>query len=285
MGETTTISWTDHTFSPWWGCTKITAPADEGSACDHCYAAALAHRYGHDVWGKDAPRRELSDANWAKPLRWERLAAAEGRPHLVFCGSMCDVFEHRVPDDLGARRARLWELVDATPHLIWQFLTKRPEWVPTMVPRHWMHGGWPDNAWLGATVEAPRFARIRLPRLLKIPAPIRFVSMEPLLAGIDLARWLPDRYSGDDSYRWECQAHGMAECDQTPECAGVQWVIVGGESGSPRRTLDHDDARAIRDQCAVAGVPYFFKQDSGPGSGVPGPDDLMVRQFPEAARR
>lgn len=258
MGETTTIGWTDHTFNAWWGCTKIEGPGPEGSACDNCYAAALAHRYGHEVWGKDAPRRSLSDANWRKPLRWNRLAAEDARPHLVFCASMGDVFEHRVPDDLGEHRARLWELIDQTPNLIWQLLTKRPEWVPTMVPREWMHGAWPANVWMGVTVEAERFARIRMPRLLRIPAPIRFLSVEPLIGDLDLSPWLDE----------------------------VQWVIVGGESGSPRRELDHATARRLRDQCCAARVPFFFKQDSGPGSGRPGPDDLAtVKQFPEQARR
>lgn len=257
MGETTAISWTDSTWNPWWGCTKIEAPNGEGSACDNCYAASTAKRYGHDIWGKDADRRELSDDNWRKPLKWDREAAEAGRPRLVFCASMCDVFEHRVPDDLERHRVRLWELIEGTPHLVWQLLTKRPEWIPSMVPRAWMHGGWPENVWAGVTVEAARFARIRLPRLLRVPAPVLFVSMEPLLGEVDLGPWLER----------------------------LGWVIVGGESGSPRRELDHDAVRRIRDDCARERVPFFFKQTSGPKAGMPGPDDLAVRQFPPQACR
>lgn len=254
MAEVTSIAWTDHTFSPWWGCTKIESPNPEGSACDNCYAATQANRYGFEVWGKDADRRSLSDDHWRKPLRWNRLAGEDGRPHLVFCASMGDVFEHRVPDDLGPLRERLWDLIDQTPNLIWQLLTKRPEWVPSMVPRPWMRGAWPERVWMGVTVESEPFARIRMPRLAKIPAPITFLSMEPLLGDVDLTRY-PD----------------------------VRWIIVGGESGSPRRDLDLDAARRLRDYSAARGIPFFFKQTSAFKSGTPGPEDLMVREFPELA--
>lgn len=262
MGEVTTISWTDHTFNPWWGCTKIEGPGDSGSACDHCYAERDSKRYGFQVWGKDAERRFLSDHHWRQPLRWERQAIEDGRPHLVFCASMCDVFEHRVPDDLGASRQRLWELIEQTPHLIWQLLTKRPEWIRMMVPRPWLEpGGWPEHVWAGTTIEDEQRARIRLPRLLRVPAPVRFISGEPLLGDIALWPWL-------------------STPEQRPE-----WIIVGGESGAGWRPLDLDVARRVRDDCAEAGVPFFFKQTSGYRSGTPGPPDLAIRQFPAQARR
>jgi protein gp37 len=103
MGESTAIAWTDHTFNPWWGCTKIEGPNGTGSACDHCYAATFAKRTGHDVWGKDGERRFFGDKHWNEPLRWENerpRARAQHRAsdHLVFCASMADVFEAR--DDL-----------------------------------------------------------------------------------------------------------------------------------------------------------------------------------------
>lgn len=203
MGETTAIGWTDHTFNPWWGCTKIEGPNGTGSACDHCYAATFAKRTGHDVWGKDGDRRFFGDKHWNEPLKWERDAAAgkpgpnTGRPdHLVFCASMADVFEAR--DDLNGERERLWRLIDVTPHLTWLLLTKRPEQVLRRTPWAWRVGqntspphredraNWPRNVWIGTTVEDQARADLRIPRLAKIPAPVRFLSCEPLLGPIDL---------------------------------------------------------------------------------------------------
>ena len=93
MAEHSTIEWTDHTFNPWWGCTKVSP------ACDHCYAGVWAKRTGHGVWGARAPRRFLSDATWERPLRWDRVAVRSGRRMRVFCASMADVFE-----EVAARR-------------------------------------------------------------------------------------------------------------------------------------------------------------------------------------
>lgn len=118
MGQQTGISWTDHTFNPWWGCVKVSP------ACDHCYAERDAKRYGHPVWGKDAPRRFFSDKHWLQPVQWNRSAANDGVRRRVFCASMADVFEEYGGEDvLGAQRARLWALIGATPHLDWQLLT------------------------------------------------------------------------------------------------------------------------------------------------------------------
>ena len=228
MGDETGISWTDRTFNPWWGCVAISP------ACDNCYAERDAHRWDFDVWGKDADRRHLSDANWRKPLKWEREAIELGRPLLVFCASMADVFEAR--DDLDPLRARLWELIEATPHLIWQLLTKRPEQVTRRVPEAWMKGEWPEHVWIGTTVENQHYADLRIPRLTAIPAPVRFLSCEPIVGPINLAGWWGN---------------------------GIQWVIAGGESGPGWRPMDLDHARLLRDQAAEAGVPYFFKQVGG----------------------
>lgn len=249
MGENSGIGWTNHTFNPWWGCTEVS------DACDHCYARTLAQRFGHAVWGKDAPRRTLSDANWRLPLRWDRDAELAGRPALVFCASMADVFEAR--DDLDPLRSRLWELVEQTPHLIWQLLTKRPEQVARRVPPPWL-ASWPRNAWLGTTVEDERAARIRVPRLLAIPAPVRFLSCEPLLGDVDL---------------WPYLEH-------------VSWVIAGGESGPHARPMSLDAVRRIRDDCVLAGVPFFFKQWGGlrPDSGGCELDGELWRLFPAGVR-
>jgi len=117
MAKNTTIAWTHHTFNPWIGCTKVSM------GCDNCYAETLDHRWGDDNWGKGKPRRITSDSNWRQPLAWNRAAANAGRIDKVFCGSMCDVMDDEAP---AGGRERLWELIDQTPHLIWQLLTKRP---------------------------------------------------------------------------------------------------------------------------------------------------------------
>lgn len=250
MGELSAIEWTDHTFNPWWGCTRVSP------ACDHCYADATAARFGFDVWGDDAPRRILSDANWAKPFKWDRDAEQAGRPALVFCASMADVFEDR--RDLDEHRASLWDLIEATPHLIWQLLTKRPEHVLDQVPDHWKRSTeistdgrlirhpsrWPGNVWIGTTVENQRQADRRIPHLVEIPAPVRFLSCEPLLGPLDLERWLL------------CGP-------RTPLLTGepfIRWVIAGGESGPGARPSHPDWFRQLRRQVTDAAIPFFFKQ-------------------------
>lgn len=254
MGEQTGIEWTDHTFNPWWGCTRVSP------ACDHCYADATAARFGFDVWGDDAPRRILSDANWAKPLKWDRDAEEAGRAALVFCASMADVFEDR--RDLEEHRARLWDLIDDTPHLIWQLLTKRPEHVLDQVPREWWDDDaaaiafgdpavWPDNVWIGTTVENQRQADRRIPHLVEIPAPVRFLSCEPLLGPLHLS--IPLRILPVEGHGW---VH-HPEMFGTPD---VHWVIAGGESGPGARPSHPDWFRRLRDQVTAAGVPFFFKQ-------------------------
>ena len=122
MGENTKISWCDATFNPWIGCEKVS----EG--CKHCYAehgttARVSLSRGLPLWGKDAGRQITSDANWRKPLQWNRAAEKEGRPALVFCASLADVFEDR--EDLVEHRRDLFALIDKTPNLIWLMLTKK----------------------------------------------------------------------------------------------------------------------------------------------------------------
>jgi hypothetical protein len=116
VGERTSISWTDHTFNPWIGCTRLSP------ACDHCYAASLALRYGWTAW--DAPPRLTSDENWKKPRGWNRKAQVDDVRRRVFYASLADVFDNQAED---AWRARLWQLIAETPHLDWMLLTKRPQ--------------------------------------------------------------------------------------------------------------------------------------------------------------
>src|SRR5262245_34580602 len=147
MAKDSKIEWTHHTFNPWWGCERVSP------ACKHCYAEAWARRLGMTLWEKGAPRRVMSDAYWRQPLQWDAAARDAGTRARVFCASMADVFEDR--DDLDPARERLWSLIAATPNLNWLLLTKRPQHVSEMVP--WGER-WPDNVWLGTTVENQRWA-------------------------------------------------------------------------------------------------------------------------------
>src|SRR5579859_1859246 len=120
MAANSKISWTDHTFNPWWGCVKVSP------ACDHCYAESFSKRVGQNIWGVDSPRRFFGDKHWTEPLKWNRDALKDfGRPARVFCASMADVFEVR--DDLIPHRIRLFDLIKDTPNLLWNLLTKRAQ--------------------------------------------------------------------------------------------------------------------------------------------------------------
>lgn len=245
MAENTKIEWADHTFNPWWGCTKISP------ACDNCYAEALDKRTGGTHWETGTPRRRTGTSNWAKPMKWNRDAEKAGKPAFVFCASMADVFDNQVPKQW---RVDLWALMEETPHLIWLVLTKRPQNIAKMKP------GWrsdfPRNVWLGTTVENQEVAERNIPHLLKARCSKRFLSCEPLLGPIDLRKIAID--IDDGTAFWS-----------------VDWVIAGGESGHNARTSHPDWYRSLRDQCARACVDFFFKQW---GEWIPGefsvPPDL-----------
>lgn len=175
MGETTKIAWTDCTFNPWHGCTKVS----EG--CENCYAWASAMRHGLNLWGRSAPRQLRSAKYWDQALSWDRKAAAEGRSWRVFCGSTCDWAEdHPTANDT---RPQLWEIIKRTPHLDWLLLTKRAERIRECLPANW-ESGWP-NVWLGVTIESQHYAS-RADCLRQIPAIVRFVSYEPAIGPLKL---------------------------------------------------------------------------------------------------
>lgn len=244
MAKDSKIEWTHHTFNPWIGCTKVSP------ACDHCYAEGIATRFKHAEWGPDAERHITSAENWKHPLTWNRKACDLGERHRVFCASMCDVFEDR--HELQPHRERLWKLIEATPNLDWLLLTKRISKVGAFVP--W-GDTWPENVWLGTTVENQQWADVRLPELIKHPAVVRFVSMEPLFGMIDLSRYIAD----------------------------IDWVIVGGESGARSRPSDIDAVRSVRDQVNAAGKAFFFKQ-WGNYAQVDGNGDQLVRLLKKGFR-
>ena len=230
MGETTGISWTDHTFNPWWGCQRVSP------GCEHCYAETFAKRVGQRVWGKDAPRRFFGDAHWDEPLKWDRAAAKAGVRRRVFCASMADVFEeYGGKDVLGEQRQRLWHLIGETPNLDWQLLTKRPANIRRMVPVLWMIDGFPANVWIGVTVESDDY-KWRVLELNGLPIAVRFISYEPALGPLT--------------------GHGLpAHC--------VNWIIAGGESGAQHRDADPQWFRDVRDLCISIGIPFHFKQWGG----------------------
>lgn len=260
MGESTKIAWTDHTFNPWWGCQRVSP------GCEHCYAETFAKRVGLKVWGPQSERRFFGDKHWAEPLAWNRKAAAEGRRARVFCASMADVFEDRA--DLVEHRARLWRLVGDTPHLDWLLLTKRPENAAPLARQAallaWDGGGpdlptWPSNVWLGTTCEDQRRADERLPHLLGVPAAVRFVSYEPALGPVDFTRWVFDR---DAAVRRAMRGPAALNREQADDVIAhpLDWVIVGGESGTGARPFDAAWARETVAQCKSEGVACFVKQ-------------------------
>jgi protein gp37 len=228
MAIDTGIRWTDHTFNPWWGCTKVSP------GCDNCYANTLAKRYGHDIWGNNTERRFLSENNWRQPLKWNQMAEAQHKRHKIFCASMADLFEYR--DDLVQPRVRVLDLIEATRHLDWQVLTKRPQNIRKMLPADYVY---PPNLWLGTTVENQEMADKRIRRLLEnVGAAVRFLSCEPLLGPVDIRNYL--RPNGDG--------------------AKIDWVIVGGEAGHNSRPMNPNWAASLIRQCTEAGVPVFYKQ-------------------------
>lgn len=247
MAETTGIAWTDSSWNPWLGCSKLS------EACRFCYAETLVRgRMGLDVWGPDAPRKRTSDSYWRQPAAWNRKAAAEGVRRRVFCGSLCDVMEDH-PAILPHWREDLYAIIEETPNLDWLLLTKRPANYLRFLPVSWIRSPRP-NVWLGTTVEDQQRADERIPELLFTPAAVRFLSCEPLLGPINLRFPIPPG-------EWIEVEGGRSYFDATGP--GIHWVIVGGESGRQFRPMRLDWARSIRDQCAAAGVPFFFKQHAG----------------------
>ncbi len=274
MAEKTNIEWADATFNPWRGCTEVSP------ACDHCYARELAERWGWAKWG-DHPRERAAASTWKQPLVWNRQAdafeAEHGRPRMVFCASLADVFDNQVPEEW---RHDLWGLIHRTPRLIWLLLTKRPQNIRKMLPPEWGEG-WP-NVWLGTTVENQAVADRNIPVLLRVPAAKRFLSCEPLLGRITLfevgsASMSYNAFTGDVTYR---RPDGMGSMKQSI-FGGIDWVIAGGESGPNARFPDVRWFRLLRDHCAAAGVPFMFKQwgEFGQVSGKPGGEQWGVRRL------
>lgn len=251
MNGNTTIEWTDKTWNPVTGCTKVS------QGCKHCYAER--------VFPRPYPGRKFTDVQChperlEQPLRWKK-------PARIFVNSMSDLFHEDVPDSFIDQVFAVMAL--ASQHTF-QVLTKRPrrmyEWMRNerslhVVLQHWKNDQagqniWPlTNVWLGVSVENQETADERIPWLLKTPAAVRFLSIEPLLSPVDLHRIKDPKMSGI-TFDALSKKGGIALLDGH----GIDWVIVGGESGPDARPMHPDWARSIRDQCVAAGVPFFFKQ-------------------------
>lgn len=306
MGENTNIAWTDNTFNPWIGCSKVHL------GCKNCYAETLMDmRYGKVQWGSNGTRMLTSPANWKKPLKWNAEAEKSGVRTKVFCASLADIFEdwsgpvlshsgeelrvfdehsaagHSDGDDqfgpidiaresspfhrranLNHVRAALFKLIDQTPNLDWQLLTKRPENILKMwparadyvyVPEAGEMNEYPmhrrDNVWIGTSVSNQETAETQIPELLKCRdlSPVMFLSAEPLLDKIDLREWL----ASEDGF--------VANSENGPKhvldgASAIDWVIIGGESGHGSRRLEANWSRWIVQQCAINKTPCFNKQ-------------------------
>jgi protein gp37 len=255
VADNSTIEWTDATWNPVTGCTKVSP------GCDHCYAERIVERFK----GKGAFEQvTLNEDRLSAPLRWRK-------PRRVFVNSMSDLFHDAVPDDYIAQA---FAVMAESPQHTFQVLTKRHGRMRTLLSSESFEdavSAWIDryqdgtgtmrdddwyplrNVWLGVSVEDQKRADLRVPALLDIPAAVRFLSCEPLLGPVDLAAYL-DRWEWKNSERRSDVGH----VDWYGPRLG--WVIVGGESGPGARPMHPDWARSLRDQCAIGEIPFFFKQ-------------------------
>jgi len=264
MGKTS-IEWAHYTFNPWWGCEKVSP------GCQQCYAETDSKRYGHAVWGKEAPRRFFSDKHWDQPVRWNAEAERLGTRFRVFCASMADICEDR--RDLREPRERLKCLIANTPSLDWLLLTKRPELYRAFFPNAF----WEQcpNAWCGFTAEDQERWDQRHSHVLGVVASIRWVSVEPMLGPLAFGR---------------LRADGATR-------PYFDWFIFGGESGGKARGCDFAWIRAGIQQVRRAGAFPFVKQagshpfEDDPNSKIilseykgkdmaEWPADLRIREFP-----
>lgn len=245
MAKETGISWTDSTFNAWWGCDAVSP------ACDNCYAAALDRRTGGKYWESNVRPRRTSETNWEQPVKWNKRAEAAGDRHKVFSGSMMDVLDNRAPD--GARDD-LWSLIRRTPMLDWQLLTKRATLIEKFLPADWGVGY--SHVWLGCTVEDVRHGKPRIDVLRTVPARIRFLSIEPLLEDLG-----------------------------SLDLSGIDWIIVGGESGAGARPMHGDWARRVINQARDQRVAVWFKQWGGTTAYKGGCvfDGQEIKEFPLSA--
>lgn len=224
MGENSAIAWTHHTFNPWEGCVNVSAE------CDNCYAEVRDERWhGGENWGKDSSRLFHIASYWNYLRKWNREAETAGERRRVFEGSLCDVMEDR--DDLSPLRLRLFAEIEQTPWLDHLLLTKRPQNFRRFLPAAWINKPL-QNVWLGTTVGVGK-SLWRADALRETPAATRFLSMEPLLEMV---------------------------LDLPSHLTGIDWVILGGESGDKARPCATEWIRHGIRQCRKFGIAPFVKQ-------------------------
>lgn len=231
MGQRSAIEWTDSTWNPVTGCTRVSA------GCDNCYALALAHRRLKEIYLRREPVSDSESAKtdpFAVRLWPERVYEPLGwrTARMIFVNSMSDLFHIEVPEDYTRE---LFEVMLTANWHIYQILTKRPSRAARFVRRNadlFPRGVVPGHIWLGASVEDQQ-AAFRVSHLAEVPAKTRFLSCEPLLGPLAL------------------------------NLRGIHWLIAGGESGRGYRNLELGWIRSLRQQCADAEVPFFFKQVGG----------------------
>lgn len=278
----TTISWTDETWNPITGCTKVSP------GCLNCYAESLTRRFKDRMqpysdtfapWTVKAQRESgqpvvtLHPERLDQPLKWKK-------PRRIFVNSMSDLFHEDVPDEfidrvftvMAHRNRHTYQVLTKRPKRMRDYLLQASERVcrrSNWNPNVWV---WPlPNVWLGVSVENQRYADERIPLLLETPAAVRFVSCEPLLEAVDLGHATPCGYYCDP---WDGGIGGHHDHQfWTPGIKpGLDWVITGCESGRKRRPMELDWARGLRDQCRAAGVPFFLKQMYVDGKRVETPE-------------
>ena len=245
----TKIEWTDATWNPITGCSKVSP------GCKNCYAARMAKRLaGRFGYPADDPFRvTLHEDRLDAPLRWRK-------PRRAFVCSMGDLFHHDVPGEWIADVYSVMHEMSSVGH-VFQVLTKRADRMMRAVSA--LVGGDvpPPGIWLGVSVEN-NDQRHRIDHLLDTPAAARFVSVEPMLGPVGLLDWIPDTHDGHPDPRggpW------------------ISWVICGAETGPGARPMERWWARDLRDQCKAAGVPFFFKRGSDGSRRL---DGLMYEEMP-----
>lgn len=310
MSDNSKIEWTDASWQVTRGCARVSP------GCERCYAERFAHRFsgkgrvfeGLTVLGSHGPRWtgevRFAPENLDQPLRWKR-------PRKIFVNSMSDLFHEDVTNE---QIAAVFGVMAACRQHTFQVLTKRAErmarwfrWVdrqagerhPLSVPIHWaqraledvgklrdtgraFEARWPlPNVWLGVSVEDEKRAEDRIPELLDTPAAVRWISAEPILGEVSLWAYL----------KGETRDRCLGTLGAPSKLPGLDWVVVGGESGPGARPMDLEWARSIISDCREAGVPVFVKQHgsthacehSTKGGCLPCmPEDLRVREWPLA---
>lgn len=250
MGEKTGIEWTDATWNPVTGCTKVSP------GCANCYIERTPpFRIGHRKFDeKGTTGVQLHPDRLEQPLRWRK-------PRRVFVNSLSDLFHDAIPFEYIDKVFRTMQM--ARQHT-YQVLTKRPSRMQEFLTKHvsvrWGGFQWPEGAkhiWLGVSVENQHFADERIPLLLQTPAGVRFISAEPLLSQVRL-KW--EWVSRGKPLGGGPQINLREPWKQFEPTPALDWVICGGESGPGARTMNPDWARLLRDQCQYAGVKFFFKQ-------------------------